>query len=77
MGGSQFKETTRVSKSKELLGEGKGRCPKLMREIFSSSGCSALSGSVFEGVCSPSLMPLSGESDEADAKELSEDMPLG
>lgn len=55
----------------------KGQMSKLIREIFNSSGCSALSGSVFKNDCSPSLMPSSGESDEADAKVLSEGMPLG
>lgn len=65
-------ETTRVCKSKELLGKGKDRCLKPIREMFISSGCSALSGSVFKNDCSPSLMPLSNESDEDDAKVLSE-----
>ena len=76
-GGSQFKETTGVCRSEELLGEGKSRRPKLIRETFNSSGCSAYSGSVSRNDCSPSLMPSSGESGEADARVLSEGMPLG
>lgn len=68
-------EHTEVSGPQELPREGKDKRPT---PAGKSSTCwSVLSGSLFRNDCSPSLKPSSGESDGADANQLSGGKPLG